>query len=76
VLKFNVANFYGPPKDGNYTLEYCVIEFWSGGQNADDFKCVFATTYDKKVAESLVLEDEIHRTWVATYRIYSYSNQE
>jgi len=71
-----LTGYYDPPKDGYYSVEYCILEFWSGSKNPDCFKCVVATTFSYEIAEKIVMEDELHRTWVKAYRLYQYPEKE
>ena len=66
----SVTNFYGLPENTNYSVEYCIIEFWSAVKGSSDFKCIVGTTYALEIAEALVKENEKYRTWVKTYRFY------
>ncbi len=59
-----------PPENGEWSIEYIVIEFWSMAQNAQDFKCIVATTHSEELAEKLVQEKPTLRTWVKAFRLY------
>lgn len=77
VWEVSVGQYYGPPIDGNYSIEYCVLEFWFPLTfRAEHFKCIVATTYDQSVADKLVAEDPDHRYWTKTYRLYNYPVKE
>ena len=65
----SVFKYYGPIQNADYHIEYAVIEFFSGAQDASYFKTIIAVTPFEDVAESLVKENEIYRTWVKTYRV-------
>ena len=64
----SAVRHYHPPKDGNYSIEYVVIEYYFASQ--ESIKCILATTFDRELAEKLVMEDELRRRWFTTYRIY------
>jgi hypothetical protein len=59
-----------PPKGLEWAVEYVVIEYWSIAQDQSDFKCVVCTTHSKELAEEIVKEDEMHRTWVKAWRLF------
>lgn len=59
-----------PPTKCDWAVEYVVLEFWSMTQGSSDFKCVVCTTYSQELAEKIVKEDEIHRTWVKAFRLF------
>lgn len=59
-----------PPVKCDWAIEYVVLEFWSGAQNPSDFKCIVCTTYSQELAEKIVMENEINRTWVKTWRLF------
>ena len=59
-----------PPIKCDWAVEYVVLEFWSGAMDPDDFKCVVCTTYLHELAEKIVMEDELHRTWVKAFRMF------
>lgn len=59
-----------PPKGLEWAVEYVVMEFSSIAQNLSDFKCVVCTTHSKELAEEIVKENEMHRTWVKAWRLF------
>ena len=66
----SLVHYNKPPEDCEWSVEYVVIEFWSMAQNAQDFKCVVATTHSEDLAEKLVREKQMLRTWVKAFRMY------
>jgi hypothetical protein len=59
-----------PPTNCDWAVEYVVLEFWSGAMGSGDFKCVVCTTYSQEMAEEIVNEDELRRTWVKAFRLF------
>jgi len=59
-----------PPVKCDWAIEYVVLEFWSGVQNLSDFKCIVCTTHSQELAEKIVMENEINRTWVKAWRLF------
>jgi len=67
----SLVHYKTPPENCDWSVEFVVIEFWSAALDPGSFKCVVATTYHESVAEDLVKENRLYRTWVKAYRIYS-----
>ena len=66
----NLVYYREPPTDIEWTVEYVIMEFWSMTKQAQYFKCIVCTTHSKELAEKIVKEDEMHRTWVKAWRLF------